>query len=157
MKQIITSPTRIDNNTGRESLIDHIWLNSENINNGVLPGISDHFSTYVHLLKEKIKIPPRKIKIRNFKNFNIDKFKNDLDKNLKNGNISTLIANESLNEGLKELTEKIQSTLDSHAPIIEISENDKKQYIPWYTAELKEKLNKRRDMLQDARSHGMFL
>ena len=157
MKQIITPATRIDKNTGRESLIDHIWLNTENINNGVLPGISDHFSTYVHLRKEKIKIPPRKIKIRNFKNFNIEKFSNNLESNLKNSKLKNFLESENLNEGLKELTEKIQNTLDSHAPIIEIYENEKKQYIPWYTAELKEKLNKKREMLQDARSHGMFL
>ena len=49
MKQIITSPTRINTNTGRESLIDYIWLNTDIINAGILPGISDHFSTYVHL------------------------------------------------------------------------------------------------------------
>ena len=34
---------------------------------------------------------------------------------------------------------------------------EKKDYIPWYNAELKEKLNKKREMLADARSHGMFL
>ena len=157
MKQIITSPTRIDKNTGRESLIDHIWLTSEHINTGVLPGISDHFSTYVHLRKEKPKIVPRKIKIRNFKNFNIDKFKDDLENSLNESELLKNPNSENPNDGLKILTEKIQSTLDKQAPIIEIYEKEKKDYIPWYNAELKEKLNKKREMLADARSHGMFL
>ena len=64
---------------------------------------------------------------------------------------------ENPNERLKILTEKIQSTLEKHAPIIEIYEKEKKDYIPWYNAELREKLNKKREMLADARSHGMFL
>ena len=130
MKQIITSPTRIDKNTGRESLIDHIWLTAENINTGVLPGISDHFSTYVHLRKEKPKIVPRKIKIRNFKKFNIEKFKNDLEKNLNDSELSKNPFSENPNERLKILTEKIQNTLEKHAPIIEIYEKEKKRLHP---------------------------
>ena len=157
MKQIIKSPTRIDKNTGRESIIDHIWLNTDNINAGVLPGISDHFSTYVHLRKEKIKSLPQKIKIRNFKKFCIEKFKSDLELNLKNSELQKSIETENPNEAIKILTGKIQTTLDKHAPIIEIYEKEKKDYIPWYNAELKEKLNKKREMLKDARSHGMFL
>ena len=130
MKQIITSPTRIDKNTGRESLIDHIWLNTDNINAGVLPGISDHFSTYVHLRKEKIKTAPKKIKIRNFKKFCIEKFKSELEKNLKNSEISQSLELENPNKGVKILTEKIQKTLDIHAPIIEIYEKEKKRLYP---------------------------
>ena len=47
-QQKINKPTRVDKNTGKKSLLDHIWTNSNNlISWGVKQGVSDHFGTFI--------------------------------------------------------------------------------------------------------------
>ena len=79
MENIITKPTRttIDSST----LIDLIVTTRRNLvsSTGVLPlGISDHDQIYATWRLRLKRPPPRVIKIRNYKNFDLKSFKSDL-------------------------------------------------------------------------------
>ena len=156
--QKIDQPTRIDKNSGRKSLIDHIWTNATNILSwGVNIGISDHFGTFISINKEKEPIKPTKIKIRNFKNYKLENFCTDLENFLAESQIDFHLLNNDANLATVELINVITKTLDIHAPYIEIFPKDKKIYIPWYNAELREKLKRKKEMLKDSMIHGRYL
>ena len=129
-KQLITEATRINPDTQKGSIIDHIWTNSENVlESGTTTGLSDHKGTFVILNKEKTKNPVRKIRIRNFKKYNKENFDKDLEKNLRESNFEIQISNENANLATETLVDIMKNTLNKHAPIIEINANEKKNNI----------------------------
>ena len=139
--ELIKSPTRKDPVSGRESALDQIWTNAKKvIESGKTTGVSDHEGIFVKLTLEREKPKSQKITIRNFKNYNENKFAEDLEEKLENSNIDKLIAEKNSNEATIELTKIIRDTLDAHAPFIEINPKEKNVYIPWYNEELKEKI-----------------
>ena len=155
-QQKINKPTRVDKNTGTKSLLDHIWTNSNNlISWGIKEGISDHFGTFIVTTKEKEPNKPSKIKIRNFKNYEPEKFSNDLKALLIKSEVNSHLENNDPNLATTELIKVIVKTLDEHAPFIEIFPKDKKIYIPWYNDELRQKIRRKKEMLVDSRTHGM--
>ena len=154
LNQLIKEATRINQGTKKGSLIDHIWTNSENVlESGTTTGISDHKGTFVVINKEKTKNPVRKIRIRNFKKFNKENFDKDLKTNLEESNFETQISDENVNLGTETLVDIIKTTLNKYAPIIEINANEKKQYMPWYNEELKNKIKTRKEMVADSYIH----
>ena len=156
LKQIVKEPTRVDSSTGKESLLDHIWTNAEFDTTGVLPGLSDHKSTFINIKTTKPEPVIKKIKIRNYKNYNQEDFLKTLNENLTKSNLMETIQNKKPNEATNILSQIIRCSLDKHAPIIEIQIKDKKSYIPWYTEELKNKIKERKELLADSRCHGKF-
>ena len=55
LSQYVHKPTRIDKNSGRHTIIDHVWAASDNqlINHvNTCIGISDHLATYIKLRRE---------------------------------------------------------------------------------------------------------
>ena len=158
LSQIIKEPTRIDSNSSKESLLDHIWTNTEICtNSGVLPGLSDHKGTFINIKTSKPEPIVKKIKIRNYKNYNKEDFLKTLEENLLKSNLSKEINNKNSNEATNILSEVIRKSLDKHAPFVEIQCKEKNQYIPWYTDDLKTKIRQRRELLADSRSHGKKL
>ena len=154
-KQLIKEATRFDPTTNKGSLIDHIWTNSENIlESGTTTGLSDHKGTFLIINKEKPKLPIRKIKIRNYKKFNKENFDEDLKTKLKESKIETQINEGNVNLATETLTNTIKSTLNRHAPLIEINANEKKQYMPWYNEELKTKIKHRKELVADSYTHN---
>ena len=154
LNQLITEATRINQGTKKGSLIDHIWTNSENVlESGTTTGLSDHKGTFVVINKEKTKNPVRKIRIRNFKKFNKENFDKDLKTNLEESNFETQISDENVNLATETLVDIIKTTLNKYAPIIEINANEKKQYMPWYNEELKNKIKTRKEMVADSYIH----
>ena len=154
-QQKINKPTRVDKNTRKKSLLDHIWTNSNNIISwGVKEGVSDHFGTFIVTTKEKEQNKPSKIKIRNFKNYEPEKFSSDLKALLTKCEINLHLKNNDPNLATTELINVIVKTLDEHAPFIEIFPKDKKIYIPWYNDELRQKIKRKKEMLVDSRTHG---
>ena len=139
--ELINAPTRVDPVSGRKSALDHIWTNAKDINSsGVVPGVSDHEGTFVEFCTKKEKIKTEKITIRNFRNYNEENFLKDLALNLEKSKISKFLEEKLINEVTTELTETIKTTLDKHAPFIQIHPKDEKTYIPWYNEELKTKI-----------------
>ena len=51
--------------------------------------------------------------------------------------------------------EIIQTTLDSHAPLIQKTVGNKRSYIPWFSNELKEMIKSKNELLQDYFSQGI--
>ena len=153
--ELIKAPTRIDPVSGRKSALDHIWTNATDfISSGVVTGISDHDGTFVKFSMEREKPKIEKISIRNFRNYNEEKFCKDLEINIDKSKINQLIFEKKTNEATVELIETIKTTLDKHAPFIQILPKDEKKYIPWYNEELKEKIKIKKELLKDSRTFG---
>ena len=153
--ELINAPTRKDPVSGRESALDHIWTNSkEIISSGKVTGLSDHDGIFVNFSLEREKPKVEKITIRNFKKFDPEKFNKELEEKLLNSNLNELIGKELPNEATTKLTETIRTTLDIHAPLIEILPNEKKLFIPWYNDELRAKLKTKKELLKDSRTLG---
>ena len=150
--ELINAQTRKDPVSGRESALDHIWTNSnEKTIAGKVLGVSDHEGIFVKFSMEKEKPKIQKITIRNFKNYNEEKFIEELKDQFENSNIDNLIFKKLANQATVELTNIIKNTLDKHAPLIEILPKEKKEYIPWYTDELRTKIKIKRELLRDSR------
>ena len=78
LTQHISKPTRINTETGRPTLIDHVWANNSfNVikKAGTFTGVSDHFGTYMILHKPKEIEKSEKIKCRIYKKYNAEDFK----------------------------------------------------------------------------------
>ena len=71
--------------------------------------------------------------------------------------LTLLFKKKLANEATVELTQTIQTTLDKHAPLIKILPKERKDYIPWYTDELRTKIKLKKELLKDSRSLGKNL
>ena len=83
LTQTIKSPTRTTATT--KTIIDHIITNRpESLSkNGVLAsGISDHDDMFFakNMRLPKLKVPPKQLKVRNYKRFNLSAFTQDMNK-----------------------------------------------------------------------------
>ena len=156
--ELIQAPTRIDPISGRKSALDHIWTNATDIvSSGIVTGVSDHDGTFVKFSMEREKPKIKKITIRNFRNYKEDIFLEDLGNNLEKSNVDQFINEKKTNEATVELMETIKTTLDKHAPFIQILPKDEKKYIPWYNEELREKIKIKKELLKDSRIFGKEL
>ena len=132
LKQHIQSPTTI---TARsQSLIDVIITSiddNKTIDSGVIDlGISDHNLVY---LCRKVSIPkemPKIIFSRQFKNFNVNQFKEDL-----RNNINTNIITHDPNILWCDWKTKFLNIAEKHAPMRQ--RRVKSDYTPWLTDKIK--------------------
>lgn len=131
--QIIREPTRITINSS--SLLDPIFIKSSfkvalsgALNCDVL---SDHHLVYAKINIPRIKNISKTVTFRNFKQFNEDQFRADLDKNFWN-NIFYI---SDIDEKIQFLTENIIALFDKHAPITQVRVS--KPPAPWLTDTLK--------------------
>ena len=149
--QHINKPTRIDHLSFRKSLLDHIWTCNETIQVekcGTFYGLSDHLGTYINLNIKKEKEPPIKIKYRDYKNFDQASFNIEMDNELKNSNFNTILQENNVNAATELIVKTISKISDKHAPLIEKTIIPKSQP-PWYTKNLKDKINEKNNLLKD--------
>ena len=152
---MINSPTRKDPVSGREYALDHIWTNTnQKTIAGKVLGVSDHEGIFVKFCMEKEKTKIEKITIRNFKNYNESLYIKELKEHLEKSNINKFITEKLANQATEELTKVIKTTLDKHAPLIQIFPKEKKDYIPWYNDELRIKIKTKKELLKDSRTYG---
>ena len=133
MHQVIDSPTRITGDS--ETLIDHMWLSSSlDINaSGTLPGISDHLGTFVDL-KHHIKPDKKTISVRVYKNYIIDKIREDYSKNF---NVPTeAITVDEFNKITQDYISKLATLCEKHAPIKEFKMKSETHGVPWFDNEI---------------------
>ena len=153
--ELINAPTRKDPVSGRESALDHIWTNTnQKTIAGKVLGVSDHEGIFVKFCMEKEKTKIEKITIRNFKNYNESLYIKELKEHLEKSNINKFITEKLANQATEELTNVIKTTLDKHAPLIQIFPKEKKDYIPWYNDELRIKIKTKKELLKDSRTYG---
>ena len=153
LSQQIQKVTRIDLNTGKGTLIDHIWTTPsiKILSSGTCQGISDHLGTFIKLNKSNINAkskPPVKLK-RNYKKYDPQKFCNDTAKALSESQIEKLLEEKNLDQATEELITVITDTAQIHAPFY-INKNQKSTtFIPWMTEELAKEVTQKNELLYD--------
>ena len=149
--QHIAKPTRINHNNFKSSILDHIWIYNETIeleSSGTFYGISDHFGIYTKLKMKTPKPVPKKITFRDYKNFDPEKFNDEISKALCESNIENDIGNENLNTATETLTKIISKAAEKHAPLVTKIIREKKDP-PWYNKDIKERIKSKNLLLQD--------
>ena len=136
-KQLITGHTRITESSA--TLIDLAFTNkSESIVTSGIEhvGISDHSLIYI---QRKIAIPRKQPKItvtRQYKNYQVAAFKNDLSKIL-----ASLKDTDDPNIMWEDWRAKFLAGADIHAPYV--TRKVRNDYVPWITAEIKRSIHHR--------------
>ena len=158
LSQYVHKPTRIDKNSGRHTIIDHVWAASDNqlINHvNTCIGISDHLATYIKLNQQKPKVEEKVIKHRNYRNYDVELYRQSLQENIDQSNVHQHINNNDVNAATEDLMQAIRSTADQYAPLIETKVCDKAKYIPWFTRELRNTIALKNELLKDYYFYGL--
>ena len=151
LKQHIKKATRIDPKTGKAKIIDHIWTTPEIKikSTGTFIGLSDHLGVYAKLPKFFTNFShTNPIKLRDFKNYNKDNFREDFKEELQKSNINSIIKQKDLDAATQCLIDLINETASRHAPF-KFKRRKRQSKVPWKTSELKEKINNKNKLLQD--------
>ena len=158
LSQQIASPTRIDSCTGKQSIIDHIWINKEFVpikSAGTCLGLSDHLATYIKINTQMAR-QEKTVTYRNFKEYNKDDFCTALQQAIEESEIKQSITVEkSVHKAMKILVNTINKTLDNFAPIQERKIISRFNPIPWYNSELKNLLQQKNNLLKDFYQYGL--
>ena len=102
---------------------------------------------YVTLKLKPTKPPPTLILVRSYRNYDPELFAADFAS--KSDRLLSVFSVNDINEKLKIFDDVLQTTLDSHAPIMTLKVSDRP--CPFVTPEIKELMGKR------DRLHGLFL
>ena len=120
LEQIIKEPTRITKATC--TLIDLILVNSpdkvKTSGCADLPGLSDHHIVYCSYSLKKIKFPPQFVKRRDFRNFDKDKFNDEIN-NAQWNTVENLV-NQNIDEATGHFEKIYTNAINKHAPFREI-------------------------------------
>ena len=145
LQQHILSPTRITNTTA--SLLDVILTycgDDKILDTGVIHlGISDHSLVYLCRKLSIPKAPPKTVLIRHYKNYDVNKFNNDL-REIFSLPLDPAILNDP-NALWNDFKTKFLSVADKHAPIRQ--RRVRSEYKPWLTNEIKQ-MSYHRDYLK---------
>ena len=138
MQNVIKEATRITPST--ETLIDVIATNKPELvrTTGVLPlGITDHSLVYATLRLKRKRPPPTVITVRNFKQFNTENFKADMEQT------PFYIASvfDDMDDILWAWNQLFRGVCDSHAPLKEIKVRSVSS--PWINNTIRLKMNRR--------------
>lgn len=127
--QIIDEPTRVTETSA--TLIDPIFVTNSDkiISFGALDtdGISDHRMVFVNIKIKIVKMKPRLIKVRGFKNFNYTAFVNDLYQL----NWCSILQERDIDEKISLFNCLMLGLFDRHAPVRQIRVT--KPRAPWMT------------------------
>ena len=154
LTQFIDKPTRYDKDTGKGTTIDHFWINETETQYvekvGTMMGISDHLGIYLKLRKHKNPVNLKKVKFRNFKNYNATEFNENLENAIAASSIQEKICDENVNSAMEELLTIIKESINIFAPLTELCIVKKPKPVPWFTNELRELIKVKNNMLQDS-------
>ena len=146
LKQMIKAPTRITRLSS--TLIDVICSNEPlNIFSAtVIPaGLSDHELIACVRKMHNIKQKPREINCRNYSKYNPASFCEDLETR----NLDRIYSATSVNAAVKMFNNILSQSIDKHAPFVK--KRIKGRLCPWLSAELKQEMNHRDQLLRKAR------
>ena len=157
MTQLITKPTRIDTRRNVATTIDHIWTDPElNLvkEAGTIEGISDHIGIYVKANTKKEKQEPEKSRFRSYRNYQPERFNEDLKESMASPELKRLIEQEDADGATEEWVKIFVETAGKHAPIQEVEKKKKRKFIPWFTKELEDLIAEKQSKLQLSRLYG---
>ena len=130
LQPFILAPTRIVGNS-RPSLIDNIFINTYDkpiLSGNFINKISDHMPNFT--IARDILIKTKKIKIRDMKNFEEEKYLQDLEK-IKN---LDLMKYENVNDMYNAFHNKYMEIIDKNAPYRTLSKKESELKLkPWIT------------------------
>ena len=158
LTQQINKATRIDKNTFKPTVIDHIWANKESKiikSCGTFIGLSDHLGIYMKLNRSKPPQPKTTVHFRNYKNYNVESFCTQLKRNLDASSIQEHLDRSDINAATEDLISIIQNTTELHAPMKQIKVSSERKNIPWFSTDLKEMIMTKNELLQDYFCHGL--
>ena len=117
LKQHISKPTRINKSTSKPTLIDHIWETEESNlikATGTFIALSDHFGQYAKLNLNKPFEQKEKIRFRDFRNYDVNAFNAELQRNIDASPIQEYIETSDINSATETLIKVIQGTAEIH-------------------------------------------
>ena len=107
-------------------------------------GKSDHLGVFVTRFSKEVRSSPRTIKKRIYKNFNKEKFREDILKAKKDGKFDKIHETDNIDEAIDHFTSVYNSILEEHAPI-KIIQN-RSNYVPYISTEIKTLMKKRNSL-----------
>ena len=135
-QQVIDIPTRVTDSSN--TIIDHVITNI--FGDEVIPGVlqeplTDHYPTFIILNQLKTKTACTIRYTRSLKNFEPEKYKNDLQQSLNEWYLAIPYLDENnFEETFCGFIECIKTTIDNHAPLVKLSRRQKRlQAKPWIT------------------------
>jgi len=144
--QLIHDFTRVTHSS--KTIIDVIFTSHQDHikETIVIPmGISDHDVIGVNRKINNTRYTPRRIKMRNYKNYNAERLKDEI----KTINWNEIIFRDSFNESWEAFKMKLSETINHHAPLAEKKIRGKS--CPWLTNPIKTKIKERDNLLKKAR------
>ena len=138
-KQLIEKPTRISEKTA--TTIDHIWTRKTNLitKTGTCEGLSDHCGIYAFIETNLGKQEQEEITFRDFRMFNEDKYKSDIQEYIKLSDFQKHMDNKDVNKAFDTWVTALQRAADDNAPLItRKNSNSNNKQIPWYNKEIEE-------------------
>ena len=148
--QIVNGVTRIraSGDEIQRSCLDHITVNCVNKMSAaeiIGVGESDHLGILVTKKTREIRSSPRTTVKRIYKNFNRDDFLQDIIDAKVSGHFGQIHAADDIDDATEVFTKAFTNVLDKHAPLKVIQ--NRNNYVPYISNELKEKM-KDRDKLK---------
>ena len=150
--QLVKEPTRFQfnsvQNTTSISCIDHVYTNIKHRCSSVAVttfGNSDHDMISYSRFSKEPPVPARTIRKRSYKNFEPDKYIDDL----ANVDWTDVLACNDLDTATETFTRKIRYILNVHAPWIIFQQ--RKFFSPWITEETKQLMKERDKLKQKAK------
>ena len=154
VSQVVQGPTRIGpNGKGGQvaSGLDHIYTNQPFKLTGIqaeYSGISDHKIIRASRHASELKMGPRYVKKRQFKDFDSEVYKNTI----KTADWSQVMSAEDVDDAVTNFTRIITAALDQLAPVKKIQ--TRKKYAPFLSEETKEEMVSRDKAQQRAAESG---
>ena len=149
--QLVNKDTRVQEVNGRlqKSCLDHVITNvSEkcNVPEVFTFGSSDHLPVMVIKHSRELRSQPKTIKKRNYKNFSIKNFLDDVKEQVSHGSFDKVLNSQNVSEACALFSGIFGSILNKHAPlkVFQVRNN----YSPWLSKETKQMM-KERDKLRD--------
>ena len=128
----ILQPTRMTENTA--TVIDNIFSNNiqDEITSGnILLTLSEHFSQFVSVKRDKIDIKKINIYQRDYSKFSSTSFRDDV--SIQNWNY----LHDNVHDSFKDFYSKLEGSVNRHAPLKKLSPKEiKTRSKPWLTAEI---------------------
>ena len=123
-------PLRVVKRTGRESCVDHIWCNFSPNSHGYIinPKLSDHCPTCT-MIDSSVQSQILRVKFRNFCSGNVDRFKENIDREFSNFNPQYI----NVNDYARCLTDFMLGLSNKYFPIMTKQVSTKRLNSPWMT------------------------
>ena len=155
--QVVDGYTRLRmvNGSMQRSCLDHVIVNCvDKISNVEIHGVgkSDHMGILLNKFSREVRTCTKTTRKRVYKNFNCDSFVEDIRAAKEMGKFNPILENDDIEAAGDTFTKVFSEILDKHAPLKVIQ--NRKNYQPYLSNEIKEIMSKRDNLKEDAAVTG---